>query len=528
MTSKQNPLIQVFRILFALLPVLLISTVTQASTKPNIVLIMADDIGYSDLGCFGGEIETPNLDSLATGGLRFTNFYSENMCWVSRAALMTGIYHKTSLYHSRLHPQCITLPEALKNNGYQTRMSGKWHLAGHGSSPDYPVDKGFEKYYGILSGAASFFAPHGLTRNRTNIEQEYQTEDFYLTHAISDNAIDFIKQAEKKKPLFLYVAYTAAHWPLHAFPEDIEHYRGRFSEGWDILRQKRLKKMKELGVIDPKVILSPRHSHVPAWKDEPNKKWQERRMEVYAAQITAMDRGIGQIKKTLKEQNRLDNTLIIFMIDNGGCHVEYEKTRKGNYLPEKTRAGEPVLPGNDPNIMPGPENTYQSYGYGWANLSNTPYRLFKRFDHEGGIHTPMIAHWPKKITNQGKIVKRVSHLIDIMPTVLEATNTKIPDQVNHNKRIPMDGHSLLSSLLGSKQKGHQELYFDHSAGKAVRYGKWKLVKAFDQQWELYDLQADPNELNDLSEKYPEKVTEMKKRFRNWSELQTKRSKIQTP
>ncbi len=494
----------------------------ESDDRPDVVLIMADDMGYSDLGCFGGEIETPSLDSLAADGLRFTNFYSENMCWVSRAALLTGIYHKTSLKDDAIHPRCLTLGEALLADGYQTRMSGKWHLAGKDSSV-YPLDRGFEHFYGILGGAASFFAPYSLSRDRTGIKQEYENEDYYFTHAVTDNAVSYVEKADPGKPLFLYVAYTAAHWPLHALPADIDHYRGKYAVGWDVVRERRLAKMKDLGVVDSDAKMSPRHPDVPAWADEPNQPWQQRRMEVYAAQVTAMDTGIGKLIAALKRAGRLDNTLLLFMVDNGACHVEYGENRKGYYLPQKTRDGRPVVPGNRPDIMPGPEDTYQSYGYGWANASNTPQRLFKQFDHEGGIHTPMIAHWPREIASPGGIVQQVSHLIDVMPLVLEATKTDLPKLVRQRRRIQMDGISLLPALRGVSQPGHETLFFDHAKGKALRHGRWKLVKVAKNDWELYDIRSDPNELNDLAVARPDKVRQLAKRWAEWSDRQTERS-----
>jgi arylsulfatase A-like enzyme len=498
-------------------------SVCRADERPDVVLIMADDMGYSDLGCFGGEIETPNLDGLASSGLRFTNFYSENMCWVSRAALLTGIYHKTSLQEAAIHSRCLTLPEALQADGYQTRMSGKWHLAGKDNSV-YPADRGFEHFYGILGGAASFFAPYSLSRDRTNIENEYDDPDYYFTHAITDNAVSYVERADSAKPLFLYVAYTAAHWPLHALPEDIAHYRGKYAMGWDKLRSQRLARMKDLGVVDSSIKLSPRHPDVPAWKDEPHKQWQQRRMEVYAAQVTAMDTGIGKLKDALRETGRLNNTLFVFMIDNGGCHVEYGQNRKGYYLPEKTRDGRAVVPGNRPDVMPGPEETYQSYGYGWANVSNTPYRLFKQLDHEGGIHTPMIAHWPNGIAERGGIAKQVSHLIDIMPTVLDVTKTKPLELLDGQPPIQMDGMSLLRTLRGSPQAGHEELFFHHAKGKAIRHGRWKLVQVAKSEWELYDIQDDPNELNNLAQSNPDKVRQLSNRWAAWSDRQKTRAR----
>ena len=486
--------------------------------KPNVLLIMSDDMGYSDLGCFGGEIRTPHLDSLAQGGVRFTNFYSENMCWVSRASMLTGVYHRTSLKNGALHPRCLTLPGVLQTNGYATGMMGKWHLAGkhtknNGANAVYPDQRGFDRFYGILGGASSFFAPFGLRRDRKLIDEEFMKDpDYYFTDAIGKEAIAFLKETPKDKPFFLYLPFTAAHWPLHAPAREIEKYKGKFSAGWDELRRERLKRMKELGVIGSQVKLSPRHANVPSWEDEKHKAWQERRMEVYAAQVTIMDRVIGEIIDHLRTTGQLDDTLTFFTIDNGGCHVEYGANRKGDYLPEKTRDGRPMKPGNLTDLMPGPEITYQSYGYGWANLSNTPYRLFKQYDHEGGIHTPMIAHWPNGIKSKGTTSSTLSHLVDLMPTILEATAIKPSENAGGAKRIAWDGRSILPSLLGKKQPDPAVLFFHHAKGKAIRTGNWKLVFNKDgkkkAQWELYDLSKDPNELNDLATKFPDKVEQL--------------------
>jgi arylsulfatase A-like enzyme len=498
------------------------TSVKSTDKRPNIVLIMADDMGYSDLGCFGGEIRTPNLDRLATNGLRFTNFYSENMCWVSRAALLTGIYHRTSMADKGLHPRCVTLPEVLKQRGYQTRMSGKWHLAGK-KDATYPMDRGFQNFYGILGGAASFFAPHSLSRNRQNVEHEAHNDpDYYLTNAISDEAVHMLEATNADDPVFLYVAYTAAHWPLHAPENDIADYSGHFCEGWDVLREKRLARMKTLEILPDDLPTSPRHPNVTAWKETTNRAWQERRMEVYAAQVSMMDRGIGQIVEALRQSGRLDNTLIFFTIDNGACHVEYGQDRKGRYLPQTTRGGRKVRPGNLPEIMPGPEDTYQSYGHGWANLSNTPYRLFKQYDHEGGIRTPMIAHWPSGIKDNGRLVKSVNHLIDIMPTVLDVTGSKAPATLNGNPTVNRDGESLATAFKGSSYKGHDTLFFQHNKGRALRHNGWKLVSRSDAgtksrahpQWELYNLNNDPQELHNLAAKNSEQVKNLSKL---WSE-----------
>ncbi|MDP6445846.1 MAG: arylsulfatase [Pirellulaceae bacterium] len=508
----------------ALALVVFAASAVFAADRPNIVIIMADDMGYSDIGCFGGEIRTPHLDQLAGDGLRFTNFYSENMCWVSRAALLTGVYHKTSMVGGAVHKRCETLPEALRRGEYQTRMSGKWHLAGKPYHV-FPVDRGYDEFYGILGGAASFFAPAYLTRNRRNVDEEALDDpDYYITDAISDEAVRMIREAKTDKPLYLSVAYTAAHWPLHARQKDIAQYRGKYAIGWDKLREQRLARMKQLGIVPSNTPLSPRHPNVQAWEDADHKQWQQRRMEVYAAQITVMDTGIGRIVQALKETRRLENTLLLFTIDNGGCHVEYTPNRKGDYLPEKTRDGRQVRPGNLPEIMPGPEDTYQSYGYGWANASNTPYRYFKQFDHEGGIRTSMVAHWPQGIKRKGALVRGVTHLVDIMPTVLEITKTPAA-----NQSIEMDGESFATAFGQSDHAGRQTMFFDHARGRALRRGHWKIVatkngKRFN--WELYNLKHDPLELNNLAKLAPEKVAELSAIWKAESARHARQAKLE--
>ncbi|MDB4338506.1 arylsulfatase [Rubripirellula sp.] len=493
--------------------------------RPNIVLIMSDDMGYSDLGCFGGEIKTPHLDQLANDGLRFTNFYSENMCWVSRAAMLTGVYHKTSMVNGSLHQHCPTLPERLHPLGYQTAISGKWHLAGK-SYRVFPNDRGFDDFYGILGGAASFYAPAHLHRNRKNIENEANDDpNYYITDAISSEATRMIRATPHGNPLFLYVAYTAAHWPLHAKPEDIKAYQGQYAMGWDQLREQRLQKMKELGILGSQINLSPRHPQVPSWEKESNQLWQQRRMEVYAAQVTAMDRGIGQIIKELKDTGKLENTLILFTIDNGGCHVEYGANRQGDYLPKKTREGRPMRPGNLPSIMPGPEDTYQSYGYGWANASNTPFRMFKQFDHEGGIRTPMIAHWPAGIESPGRLVSAVSHLVDIAPTIQEVTHTgEDPNESKEQTVIPQDGKSLAAAFTG-KLEHERTLFFQHARGSALRHRHWKIVREQKKPWELYHLKLDPLELNNLADQNPNQLAELTEIWEHESKRLSRQAKI---
>ncbi len=342
-----------------------------------------------------------------------------------------------------------------------------------------------------------------------------QDKDFYYTDAISNNAVRYIKETPTDKPLFLYVAYTAAHWPLHAKPEDIAKYKGRYSKGWDVLREQRLARMKKLGVVRPDVKLSPRNPKVPAWRDEPNKAWQQRRMEVYAAQIDSMDQGIGRVISALKETGRLENTLLMLTVDNGGCHVEYGPARKGAFLNEKTRDGRPMVVGNRPDVMPGPEQTWQSYGYGWANASNTPLRQFKQFSHQGGVRVPMIVHWPKVIKEGGKTTDQLAHVIDLLPTALDAAGIAYPKTIKDRTISPADGRSMLPIFQGKIRAGHETLYFKFAQGRAIRHGKWKLVAAGRNPWELYDIDSDPTELNNLAAENPELVNKLSAMWTTW-------------
>lgn len=512
----------------------------KVGVPPNILLIIADDMGYSDLTCYGGEIETPYLDSLAAGGLRFTNFYVNNMCWPTRASLMTSLYPGVALPEKGspeggLHPRATTLPQTLKSAGYNTYMSGKWHL----SDPtdldgiNAPQYKGFDRFYGTIHGAGSFYAPTSLSLDGKDASEEFRSDpDYYYTDALTDHALNFIqqnaagqnsKQVAQGKPFFLYLSYTAAHWPLHARPADIAHYKGRFAKGWDQLREQRHERMKKMGLVDPAWKLSPRHPDVPAWEDAQYKEWQQRRMEVYAAQITSMDRNIGRVMDQLKKSGQFENTLILYMQDNGACHVEYGVNRKGAYLPLKTRDGRPMRPGNIPGLMPGPEDTYQSYGYGWANVSNTPFRLFKQHDHEGGTRSPLIISWPRQFSQSGlkagSITAEICHAIDILPTLAEASGAEISGKARQDPQsLALKGRSLFPVITNHSDgvKAHDALYWSHAKGAAIRRGDYKLVRVKGKPWELYNLKQDGTELNDLSVTMPGLVAELEALFRSWA------------
>lgn len=504
--------------------------------KPNIVLILSDDMGYSDIGCYGGEIDTPNVDNLANNGLRFTQFYNTARCCPSRASLLTGLHpHQTGIgilvedlspegYAGNLNRNCVTIAEVLKGAGYSTYMSGKWHVTCDLEEPsNWPLQRGFDEFYGTITGAGSYFEPNTLTRSNENIEHEAREEGFFYTDAISDNAVQFISEHatdEGDKPFFLYVAYTAPHWPLHALDEDIEKYRGRFDAGWDILREERLDRMVSMGIIEPSWKLTERDPSQPPWSEEENKAWQTRRMEVYAAQIDRMDKGIGRIVSRLKALDQLDNTMIIFLSDNGGCAEELWE-RSGPHLlkdgiaREFTREGQRVRFGNDPTVMPGGEDTYQSYGVAWANLSNTPFRLYKHWVHEGGISTPFIVHWPQGIEESGVLRHTPAQLPDVMATIVEIADCEYPTEYNGNAILPLEGSSLYP-VFEKDTLDHRYMFWEHEGNAAVRYGNWKLVKRYPGHWELYNMNADRTELNDVSSQYPHTVRDLKREYERWA------------
>ncbi len=508
--------------------------------RANIVLILNDDMGFSDLGCYGGEVHTPNLDRLAAGGLRFTQFYNTARCCPSRASMLTGLHpHQTGVghmmgddglegYRGDLNDRCMTIADAVHSEGYGTYMSGKWHISRHagadGPKHSWPCQRGFDEYYGIITGAANFWKPNTLTRNNTRIQHDELPADYFLTDAISDEATTFIRNHNEKtpeRPFFTYVAYTAPHWPLHAHEEDIARYNGRFAAGWDELREERLSRMREMQILDEAWQLTTRDPSQPPWSEAEYKEWNQRRMEVYAAQITRMDAGIGRIINTLEETGQLDNTLILFLADNGGCAEELggpPAIRDTDTLisTETTSDGRPIYRGNDPSIMPGPETTYQSYGVPWANLSNTPFREYKHWVHEGGIATPLIAHWPDAIKSAGELRDQPGQLPDIMATCLEVSGAAYPEERDGKPILPLEGTSLVP-IFDGKDNGKEVLYWEHEGNCAVRQENWKLVCKFPGDWELYDLAAERTEINDLAAKHPQKLEELAGLYRDWAD-----------
>ena len=482
--------------------------------KPNVIVILADDMGFSDLGCYGGEIATPTLDALADGGVRFTHFYNTARCCPTRASLLTGLYpHQAAIghmtqdkgldgYRGDLSRNAVTMAEAMKPAGYGTYCVGKWHVTsdadGKLGKHNWPLQRGFDHYYGIIGGAANYFDPKTLTRDNTPItadsDPEYKPGKYYLTDAFSDNAVRFVNDHVKQKagqPFFMYVAYTAAHWPLHAPEDEIAKQKGRYDAGYDVIRKARFEKEKKLGVINPAWDLS---DQAGDWSKVERKDWESRCMEVYAAQVTRMDQGIGKLVEALKINGQLDNTLIFFMQDNGACA---ENTGRGG------KKGEAKPP------MPGASDTWVAYGEGWANVSNTPFRYYKHFVHEGGISTPLIARWPTGIKRKGELENQPGHLIDIMATCVDVGGAKYPEEFKGNKIQPKEGCSLVPAFGGGQIQRSNPLFWEHEGNRAIRTGKWKLVAKGPQgAWELYDMEKDRTEMHDLSGQMPDKVKEM--------------------
>ena len=494
--------------------------------RPNILLILNDDMGSSDLGCYGGEIRTPALDRLAAGGLRFTQFYNTARCCPSRASLLTGLHpHQADVghmvgddgidgYRGDLSRNAVTIAEALRPAGYRTYMSGKWHVAHSLTEPgNWPNDRGFDEHYGIINGAGSFYDPMYLMRNGIPVTAE--GDDYYLTDALSDEAVRQIKEhgaQQPDQPFFQYLAYTAPHWPLHAPEEDIARYRGRYEAGWDALREKRLHRMIELGILDHGSELTARDPSQPPWSQAEHKAWQARRMEVYAAQIDRMDQGIAQVIAALEETGQLDNTLIFFLADNGGCAEEI--TADWNWG-QTTRDGRPVQVGNDPSVMPGSEDTYQSYGVPWANASNTPFREYKHWVHEGGIATPLIAHWPAGLAARGELRRAPAQLPDIMATCLDVAGADYPEEYNGHAIQPLEGFSL-RPCFAKDTLVRETLCWEHEGNAAVRRGRWKLVRKHPGPWELYEMDTDRSEIHDLAARHPDKVSELETLYEVWA------------
>ncbi|MEQ3553849.1 arylsulfatase [Pseudonocardia nematodicida] len=490
-------------------------------TRPDILVVLADDLGYSDLGCYGGEIDTPHLDALARDGVRMSSFYNTARCSPSRASLLTGRDpHGTGIgiltddqrphgYPGSLDPAVPTIAEHLAATGYRTCLSGKWHLSADTATPNdtWPTRRGFDEFYGILGGADDYFHPRGLFHGEQR--QEIPGEGYYVTDAVSDHAAEFVRTAGDD-PFLLYLAYTAPHWPLHAPEEVVRRYEERYLAGWDALRERRLTRLRAAGLLGDEAPLSPRDPREQAWDDTGDKEWQARRMAVYAAQVEIMDAGIGRVVSALRESGRLENTLIVFLADNGGCAEElpppdapHFRTRQPSHTPD----GRPMQLGNEPAIVPGPADTFASYRRAWANLSNTPFRHYKRWVHEGGIATPMIVHWPGGDLADGTVRGAPFQLVDVAPTLAEAAGAE---------PVESRGVSMLDTWRGGEPPADRALCWEHIGNGAIRVGALKLVRLAGGDWELYDLDHDRSELHDLAADRPDDVARLAARWQDWA------------
>lgn len=518
--------------------------------RPNIIVILADDLGYSDMGCYGGEISTPNLDRLANDGLRFSRFYNASRSCPTRASLLTGLYqHQAGIgrmtfdsnlpgYRGTLSRNAVTIAEVLKEYGYKTSMIGKWHVAetplrenqrewlNHQVFYDtysdlchYPVNRGFDSHYGTIYGVVDYFDPFSLVEGEVPVKDV--PEGYYITQALSDRAEREIREyADNKEPFFMYLAYTAPHWPLHALPEDIAKYEETYKVGWENIRNARYERQLELGIFGNQEDFLSERQFKDKWEDNPDAEWDARAMAVHAAMVDRMDQGIGQVIKALEETGQLDNTLILFMSDNGCSNELCQNMLPGeNDRPDMTRDGKTIIYPKNKEVMPGPETTYAAIGAKWSNVANTPFRFWKAKSYEGGICTPMIAHWPKGIkkANRG-VTSEVGHVMDIMATCIDLAGADYPEYYKGNKIIPMEGLSLLPIFKSGHRKGHDYIGFEHfNEGALISADGWKIVRpGRKSQWELYNLNVDRSEKNNLAHQYPERLEKMKEAYFDWT------------
>lgn len=492
-----------------------VATVSTADDRPNVVIILVDDMGYSDIGCYGGEIETPNIDRLASGGLRFTQFHNAGRCCPTRASLMTGLHpHQVGIghmtepperplgfegaYQGYLNQDCTTLAQVAKSAGYRTIMAGKWHLGFH-EKHTWPLERGFDRFYGCLAGGFNYFNPSG---NRVMVEGSEVVEtddDFYATDTLTDKACQYISESRQgDAPFFLYLAYNAPHWPLNSKWEEFQKYRGRYTAGWKPLMKARFDKQVELGFWDADM---PRAEHVgPKWESLTDKQRDDldARMAAYAGCIDSIDQNVGKLTEHLRELGELDNTIIFFLSDNGSC-----------------QEGGPLGRGDEAMVKNPPEGVGGvRLGMAWANASNTPFRLYKHFVHEGGACTPMIAHWPAGIPveDRGELVRQFAYLPDFMATLLDISGGAYPTEVPAHV-----GKSLLETLKGQRTPVHvSPIYWEHEGNAAMRDGDWKLVREYKKPWELYNLSEDRCELEDLSESDAERRNSMVQQWEAWA------------
>ena len=534
----------------------LLSAAEITQKKPNILLILADDMGYSDVGCYGSEIHTPNIDALAAHGLRFTQFYNGARCCPSRASLLTGLYaHQAGVglmtedrqqpgYRGRLNDSCVTLAQVLKSAGYQTFMSGKWHVGDM-----LPTTRGFDRFYGFYTGyTVNSWNPDQMGLFPPGPMHSYAPGKFYAADAITDYTLDFIHEGRRNAdhPWFVYLAYQAAHFPLMAPKKEADRYVSVYEQGWDKIRDARLTRMKQLGLFDNSIDLSPRSlipkpfraaqdglnaTVNPAWDSLPADRREDlaHRMALYAAMVEHMDRDIGRIIDDLRRHDDLDNTLIVFLSDNGACaewapfgfdlKMDYPQSDgtkgTGHGYNGATQVKSHLHTGAELDTMGQPGGTGIGYGSGWANACNTPFRMYKHYDHEGGISTPFIVHWPAHISDKGVLRTQVGHIIDLMPTLVEVGGAKYPANYNGHSILPMEGKSLVPAFA-NQPIPREALFWEHERNQAVRVGDMKLVRLAGKPWELYDMSKDRVEMNNLSASQPDVVRKMSALWDAWA------------
>ncbi len=502
----------------------LLANVAGASSrdkgKPNILVIITDDLGYSDPGCYGGDIPTPNIDRLAAEGMRMLNFHSNPVSSPTRASLMTGLYPTragvgrmglrtaTPEYGDHLREDCTTIAENLRANGYATFTAGKWHLGSFDG--ERPAQRGFDRSYSVLAGAGDYYRPSSLCVDDVRVKPE--EKDYYLTYHITDNAVRYVKESGEK-PFFLYLAYSAPHWPLQAPKAEADKYFDFYMQGWDVLRQGRFERQRALGIISPQAVMPPRDERVPAWDslNEADKRLWAGKMAVYAAMVNIVDQGIGKVIGALEEQGALDNTVIMFLSDNGAC-----PHKSASYVPGTPADADAQTPGS--SIW---------YNYHWAQVSATPHYSYKRFTYQGGVDVPLIVRYPRGV-KAGTFSAVHAHAIDILPTCLDYTGSKLLGVFRGNPTQQLDGVSLKGVFKGSARPVHEIIGWEHGGERGLLKGTWKIV--WDRAdginaWQLFDLTRDGGvELQDLAGQYPGKLDELVQEYDAWA----KRNNVLTP
>jgi len=512
--------------------------------RPNFVVIVLDDLGFSDLGCYGGEIRTPNIDGIAAEGLRFTRFYNASRCCPTRASLLTGLYpHQVGLARNGrdLSRDGATIAETLRAAGYQTAMSGKWHLSetkplddkadgprhmawlNHQADFDrpfadvnsYPINRGFDRHYGTIWGVSDYFDPFSLVDGTEPVREP--PADFYMTDAITAKAVEYVRtMAEEARPFFLYVAHCAPHWPLHARPEDVARYRDAYKGGWGDLRRSRYRRQVEMGLIDPATHPLPELSGPDLdWEalDPGRREHEAALMAVHAAMVDRVDQGVGSILRALRETGRDEDTVILVLADNGASPERY--LDPGFDRASRTRDGRPIQ--YEGRFEPGPETTWGYIGPSWASAANTPFRYWKAESFDGGCHTPLIVRWPRGLAApRGSTSDRLGHVIDLAPTCLELAGVEQPTRLDGRDLKPIEGRSFAPTLLGRRQDEPRALFFEHEGGRAVIDDGWKAVARPRGGWELYHVAEDATETRDLAADRPERLARLTASWREWA------------